>query len=170
MFGVFRFVCFEFFVPLENFSLIWRRHHCRIRAVNFDLCSVLMAIDEWEFFSVPHLLPVVTTCFNDWSLSRLGFEHPAFRLLGGRSTPVRHSCNNITVTILIKLFSNICIKMQTITLTWLPTSATELSLAVEPLRTAALVNAFHRQAVSIRQSAVLTRILRGFWNVNYLEI
>ena len=24
------FVCFEFFVPLENFSLIWRRHHCRL--------------------------------------------------------------------------------------------------------------------------------------------
>ena len=28
-----------FFVPLENFSLIWRRHHCRWRAENFDLCS-----------------------------------------------------------------------------------------------------------------------------------
>ena len=119
------FVCLEFFVPLENFSLICRRHHCRIRAVNFDLCSVLMAIKKWEFFiiSVPvaavtrypfimvisedpwhsHLLPVVTTCFNDWGLSRLGFEHPTFRLRGDRSNPVRHSFNNITVTILIKL-------------------------------------------------------------------
>ena len=25
------FVCLEFSVPLENFSLIWRRHHCRWR-------------------------------------------------------------------------------------------------------------------------------------------
>ena len=29
------FVCLEFFVPLENFSLIWKRHHCRWRAANF---------------------------------------------------------------------------------------------------------------------------------------
>ena len=32
------FVCFclGFIVPLENFSLIWRGHHCRWRAANFD--------------------------------------------------------------------------------------------------------------------------------------
>ena len=48
------FVCLEFLVPLENFSLIWRRHHCR--AVNFDLCSPLMAIEQWGFFSMQHLL------------------------------------------------------------------------------------------------------------------
>ena len=45
-----------FFVPLENFSLIWRRHHCRWTAANFDLCSVLMVIEQRGFFSVPHLL------------------------------------------------------------------------------------------------------------------
>ena len=50
------FVCLGFFVPLENFSLIWRRHHCRWRAANFDLCSALMAIEQWGFFSFPHLL------------------------------------------------------------------------------------------------------------------
>ena len=50
------FFCFEFFVPLENFSFIWRRHHCRWRAANFNLCSALMAIEQWRFFSVPHLL------------------------------------------------------------------------------------------------------------------
>ena len=34
------FVCLlEFIVPLENFSLIWRRHHCRWRAANFDFDS-----------------------------------------------------------------------------------------------------------------------------------
>ena len=31
------FICLcEFIVPLENFSLIWRGHHCRWRAANFD--------------------------------------------------------------------------------------------------------------------------------------
>ena len=45
-----------FFVLLEKFSLIWRRHHYLWRALNFDLCSALMAIDQWGFFSVPHLL------------------------------------------------------------------------------------------------------------------
>ena len=50
------FVCLELTVPLENFLLIWRRHHCRWRAANFDLCSALMAIEQWGFFSVPHLL------------------------------------------------------------------------------------------------------------------
>ena len=44
------------FVPLENFSLISRRHHCRWRVANFDLCSVLMAIKKWGFFNLPHLL------------------------------------------------------------------------------------------------------------------
>ena len=43
-------------VPLENFSLIWRRHLCRWMVANFDLCSVLMAIEQRGFFSVPHLL------------------------------------------------------------------------------------------------------------------
>ena len=114
------FVCLEFLVPLENFSLIWRRHHCR--AVNFDLCSPLMAIEQWGFFSMPHLLwhgasvtrdtppplmppfgsGAVTTCFNDLGLSRLGFEHPTFRLQVERFNPLRHRrgplvCNNSNV-------------------------------------------------------------------------
>ena len=50
------FVCFEFVVPLQNFSFFWRCHHCRWKAANFDLCSALMAIEQWGFFSVPHLL------------------------------------------------------------------------------------------------------------------
>ena len=33
------------FVPLENFSLKYRRHHYRWRAANFDLYSALMAIE-----------------------------------------------------------------------------------------------------------------------------
>ena len=50
------FICFEFIVPLENISLIWRRHYCRWRASNHDLCSALMAIEQWGFFNVQHLL------------------------------------------------------------------------------------------------------------------
>ena len=78
------FVCLGVFVSLENFPLIRRRYLYRWRAANFDLCSALMAIEQWEFFSVPHLLwhgssprthdthtycrsfgsGAVTTCFN----------------------------------------------------------------------------------------------------------
>ena len=50
------FVCLEFFVPLENFSLVRRRYHDQYSAANFELCPVLMAIEQWGFFSVPHLL------------------------------------------------------------------------------------------------------------------
>ena len=32
----------------------------------------------------------ITTCFYDLGLSRLGFEHPTFRLRGQRSNPLRH--------------------------------------------------------------------------------
>ena len=45
-----------FYVPFENFSIIWRRHHYRWRASYFDLYSALMVIEQWGFLSVPHLL------------------------------------------------------------------------------------------------------------------
>ena len=48
--------CLAVFIPLESFSLIWRRHHDQWRAANFDLCSALMVIEQWGFFSVSHLL------------------------------------------------------------------------------------------------------------------
>ena len=57
-------VCLEFFVPLKNFSLIWRHHHYQWRAANFDLCSALMAIEQWGFFNVPHLLRHGPTVYN----------------------------------------------------------------------------------------------------------
>ena len=50
------FVCFGFIVPLKFFSVIWRRHPYRWRAAKFDLCPALVAIEQWGFFSVPHLL------------------------------------------------------------------------------------------------------------------
>ena len=51
------FVCFFVWVQIKNFSLIWRRHHYRWRAANFDLYSALMAIEHWAwgFFGVSHL-------------------------------------------------------------------------------------------------------------------
>ena len=93
------FVCLWFFVPLENFSLIWSRHHNLSRAPNFYIYSALMAIEQWGFPNMWHLLYVtvynghlrgpvtlmptwcrvygsgaVTTCFNDWSLFKSGIE------------------------------------------------------------------------------------------------
>ena len=53
---VFSFVCMGFFVQIDNYSLIWRRHHYRWRAVKFDLCLARMAIEQRGFLSVPHLL------------------------------------------------------------------------------------------------------------------
>ena len=53
---VWLFVCLRFIVPLENFSIIWRRNHYRWRAASFVLCLALMAIEQWEYFIVPHLL------------------------------------------------------------------------------------------------------------------
>ena len=50
------FVCLVFFVPLEYFQLIRRRHHCRWRVANFDLCLALLTIEQWGFLSVPYLL------------------------------------------------------------------------------------------------------------------
>ena len=92
-----------FFVPLENFSLIWRRN--RWRAANFDLCSALMAIDQWRLFSMPHLLwhgasviiviskdpwqthiaerlavELSLPAFYDLGLLRLRFGHQTFRM------------------------------------------------------------------------------------------
>ena len=58
------FVYLELIVPLEIFLLIWKRHHCRWRAENFDLCSALMAIEQWGVFYVSHLLWHGPTFYN----------------------------------------------------------------------------------------------------------
>ena len=49
-------VCLGFIIPHENCSLIWRRHHYRWRAENFNLCSALIANEQWGFLNLPHLL------------------------------------------------------------------------------------------------------------------
>ena len=50
------FVCLGFIIPLDNFSHIWKIHHCRWRVAIFDLCLALMIIEQLGFFIVPHLL------------------------------------------------------------------------------------------------------------------
>ena len=50
------FVCLWFFVPLDNFTLILKRHHFLWRVANFDLWSAIMAIEQWGYFSVPRQL------------------------------------------------------------------------------------------------------------------
>ena len=43
----------------------------------------------------------VTTCFNDLGLSRLGFEHPTFRLRDQRSNPLRQRRGQYNVTFVL---------------------------------------------------------------------
>ena len=92
--------------------------------VNFGPCPAAMTPGQWGFFSVTHLpwhgesvyndhirAPMTlaairegfgsgafTTCFNDWGLSRLGFELPTYRLHGECSNPLRHRCGSTTLT------------------------------------------------------------------------
>ena len=59
------FVClFAVFLPLENFSLTWRRHHYRWRRANFDLRSAIKSIEKWGFFSVPPLQLLGASIYN----------------------------------------------------------------------------------------------------------
>ena len=125
-----QFIClFVVFRPSREFFFIWSRHNCLWRSANFDLCSALVAIEQWGFFSVPHLLwhgasvynchllgPVTLTpiaeClaelslpfFHNLGLLRLAFEQPTFRLQGQRPNPLRNM--NVPGC---KLFQKCCI-------------------------------------------------------------
>ena len=50
--------------PTRDCSLIWRNHNCRSRAVNFDLCSAFMVIEQWGFSNAPHPLWHGSTLYN----------------------------------------------------------------------------------------------------------
>ena len=55
-------ICLAFIVPLEKFSLLSRHYHYR---------SVLMAIEQWGFFILPHILwhrasVIMSICENPW--------------------------------------------------------------------------------------------------------
>ena len=133
------FVCLGFIVPLENVLLIRRRHYYRWRAANFDLCSALVAIEQWGFFTaLPYLLwhgawscprtrdthtywrafssGAVTTCFNNLGLSRLGLKHPTFCLRGQRSNHHRHHSGNIDLKLFLYFFYDIILMCMHFTL------------------------------------------------------
>ena len=80
--------CWGFIIPLENFSLIWTRYHYQWRAANFDLCSALMAIEQWGFFSVPHLLWHGTSVYNRYLQRPVKLTPIAERLAVELSLPV----------------------------------------------------------------------------------
>ena len=87
------FVCLFLFVwsllsHSRNFSIIWRRHHCRWRAANFDLCSALMAIEQWGFFNVPYLLWHGPTVYNGHLRGPVSLTPVAERLGVKLSLPV----------------------------------------------------------------------------------
>jgi hypothetical protein len=46
--------CLLFYVPLKNFSFIWRRHHYQWRLQNLGLCSAIRAFEQGGVFIVPH--------------------------------------------------------------------------------------------------------------------
>ena len=66
---VYLFDCFQFFSPIREFSIIWRRHDYWWRASNFNLYSALIASEQGVFSCMPHLLcqetSVYTVIFED---------------------------------------------------------------------------------------------------------
>ena len=58
------FVCLGFSSHLRFFLLMFRSHHYRWKAANFDICSVPNAIAQWGFLSVPQLLWHETSVYN----------------------------------------------------------------------------------------------------------
>ena len=58
------FVCLRFIVSLENFSLIWKRHHCRWMVANVDLCLAPIVTEQWGFSNVPQSLQHGPTLYN----------------------------------------------------------------------------------------------------------
>ena len=56
--------CLGVIVPHENFSLKWKCQHYWWRPANFDICSALMAIEQWRLFRMPHLLWHGTSVYN----------------------------------------------------------------------------------------------------------
>ena len=86
------FTCTSLSVVLETVPifllLIWIRHHYRWRPANFDLCSALMAIEQWGFFNVPHLLWHGPTVYNGHLRGTVTLTSVTERLVVELSLPV----------------------------------------------------------------------------------
>ena len=107
-------------IPLENFSLIWRRNHCRWKAANWPM---LRTHEHWDSLACPTCCDtghpfIMITSENPWhshllpyllGLSRLGFEHQTFRLRGECSDPY---CFIICGVVWRKLKPNISLKAK----------------------------------------------------------
>ena len=90
------FVCFGVYRPTREFFTQMETSPIPVKGANFDLCSALLAIEQWGFFSGPHLLWHWASVYDGnlrgplTPLSRLGFEPPTFRLRGQLANTLRH--------------------------------------------------------------------------------
>ena len=71
--------------PTREFLHIWRRHHYLWSTANFDLCSALIDIEQWGFFSVPHLLWHGSSDYNFYLRGPVKFKPITKRLAVERS-------------------------------------------------------------------------------------
>ena len=82
-------VClFVIYCPIQNFFPHIETSHLPWKAANLDLRSALMAIEQWRFFSVPHLLWHGTSVYNDHLREHVTLTHIAKRLAVELSLPV----------------------------------------------------------------------------------
>ena len=82
------YVCLGFIIPLKRFSFILRCHHYLWKAVYFDICSALMAIEHWGFFSMPHLLWHEASVYNGHLRGPVTLTHIVENSAVERSLPV----------------------------------------------------------------------------------
>ena len=78
------YVWLEFYVPLENFSLISRDHNYPCRALNVDQYTALIGNEQWKFYRVPHLLWHGTSVYNEhfrWPMTMVPVVIDAFKSL-----------------------------------------------------------------------------------------
>ena len=107
------FSLFEVFRPTREFFTHLETSPLLVQGCNFDMCSALMAIEQWGFLSVPHLLCHRASVYNGHLrepatitpvAERLAVEHSlpvlttyeirtliTLRLRGERSNTLRHA-------------------------------------------------------------------------------
>ena len=69
-----------------SYSILWRRHHYRWGASNFDLYLAFMAIEQWDIFNVPHLLRHGISVCNNHLRGPVSNTNIAERLASGTIT------------------------------------------------------------------------------------
>ena len=79
-----------FFVPLENFSLIWRHYHYRRCVANFDLYSVIIIIEVHIDLWYNYIIHYSQTCYRNVSQVLADF---LIKLRFGFFTSMYYTCN-----------------------------------------------------------------------------